>query len=160
MHRDVFCQFPFRWIYYYGSNKSTGKEAGKVHRYGHKILQYLHLTFDCMYCTEVLFASFFSGGFITAIVVNPLERKLAKCTSVYCSQKLGEDFAKFCGLLRIYELYQNLPQSLNCLLSNRFQVIVMYWLWSIIWVWKHPFLSVRMYRELDDFSIMFFDGIF
>ena len=31
----------------------------------------LHLTFDCM----------------------------------YCSQKLGEDFTKFCGLLRIYELY-------------------------------------------------------
>ena len=34
-------------------------------------MQTLHLTFDCM----------------------------------YCSQKLGEDFAKFCGLLRIYELY-------------------------------------------------------
>ena len=28
------------------------------------------------------FASFFSGGFITAIVVNPPERKLAKRTSV------------------------------------------------------------------------------
>ena len=38
---------------------------------GHKILQNLQLTFDCM----------------------------------YCSQKLGEDLAKFCGLLRIYELY-------------------------------------------------------
>ena len=24
---------------------------------------------------------------------------------MHCSQKLGEDFAKFCGLLRIYELY-------------------------------------------------------
>ena len=24
---------------------------------------------------------------------------------MYCSQKLVEDFAKFCGLLRIYELY-------------------------------------------------------
>ena len=23
---------------------------------------------------------------------------------IYCGQKLGEDFAKFCGLLRIYEL--------------------------------------------------------
>ena len=44
----------------------------KVHIFweGHKGLQNLHLTFDCM----------------------------------YCSQKLGEDFAKFCGLLRIYEL--------------------------------------------------------
>ena len=27
---------------------------------------------------------------------------------MYCSQKLGEDFAKFCGLLRIYELYNYL----------------------------------------------------
>ena len=33
-------------------------------------------------CTVVRFASFFSGGFITAIVVNPPERRLAKCTSV------------------------------------------------------------------------------
>ena len=24
---------------------------------------------------------------------------------IYCSQKLGEDISKFCGLLRIYELY-------------------------------------------------------
>ena len=24
-------QFPFRWIYYCGSNKSTGKETGKTH---------------------------------------------------------------------------------------------------------------------------------
>ena len=29
------------------------------------------------------FVSFFSGGFITAIVVNPPERKLAKRTSVH-----------------------------------------------------------------------------
>ena len=31
LHRGVFCQFPLRWIYYYGSNKSTGKETGKTH---------------------------------------------------------------------------------------------------------------------------------
>ena len=30
LHRGVFCQFPFRWIYYYGSNKSTRKETGKT----------------------------------------------------------------------------------------------------------------------------------
>ena len=29
LHRGAFCQFPFRWIYYYGSNESTGKETGK-----------------------------------------------------------------------------------------------------------------------------------
>ena len=33
-------------------------------------------------CTEVRFASLLSGGFITAIVVNPPERKLANRTSV------------------------------------------------------------------------------
>ena len=36
-----------------------------------------------MHCTEVRFFSFFSGGFITATVVNPPERKLAKHTSVH-----------------------------------------------------------------------------
>ena len=37
------------------------------------------------HCTEVHFASFLSGGFITAIVVNPPERKLTKRTSVHCT---------------------------------------------------------------------------
>ena len=36
------------------------------------------------WCTEVRFASFFSGGFITIAVINPPERKLAKRTSVSC----------------------------------------------------------------------------
>ena len=31
LHRGAFCQFPLRWIYYYGSNKSIGKETGKTH---------------------------------------------------------------------------------------------------------------------------------
>ena len=35
--------------------------------------------------TDVRFSSFFSVGFITAIVVNPPERKLAKRTSVHCT---------------------------------------------------------------------------
>ena len=30
LNRGAFCQFPFRWIYYYGSNKYTGKETGKT----------------------------------------------------------------------------------------------------------------------------------
>ena len=34
------------------------------------------------HCTEVRFANFLSSGFITPIVVNPPERKLANCTSV------------------------------------------------------------------------------
>ena len=35
------------------------------------------------HCTEVRFATFLSGGFITAIVLNPQERKLEKHTSVH-----------------------------------------------------------------------------
>jgi hypothetical protein len=31
VHKGAFCQFPFRLIYYYGSNKSTGRETGKIH---------------------------------------------------------------------------------------------------------------------------------
>ena len=31
LHRDAFCQLPFRWIYYCHSSKSTGKETGKTH---------------------------------------------------------------------------------------------------------------------------------
>ena len=38
-----------------------------------------------LHCTEVRFTNLFSGGFITAIVVNPPERKLAKRTSVHCT---------------------------------------------------------------------------
>ena len=37
------------------------------------------------YNQEVRFATFQAGGFITAIVVNPPERKLAKRTSVHCA---------------------------------------------------------------------------
>ena len=29
--RGAFCQFLFRWVYYYGNNKSTGKETAKTH---------------------------------------------------------------------------------------------------------------------------------
>ena len=41
-------------------------------------------------CTEVRFASLLSGEFITAIVVNPPERKLAKRTAGQCCQVLCE----------------------------------------------------------------------
>ena len=30
LHRGAFCQSSLWWIYYYGSNKITGKEAGKM----------------------------------------------------------------------------------------------------------------------------------
>ena len=34
LHRGAFCQFLFLWIYYYGSNESTGKKTGKTHLCG------------------------------------------------------------------------------------------------------------------------------
>ena len=44
--------------------------------------------------TEVRFASFFSGEFIAAIVINPPERKLAKRTSVQY-KKLAQNALRF-----------------------------------------------------------------
>ena len=43
--------------------------------------------------TEVRYASFLSGGFITAIVVNPPESKLAKRTSVHCGGLVSQKSA-------------------------------------------------------------------
>ena len=43
---------------------------------------------DILVWREERFVSFFSSGFITAIVVNPTERKLAKRISVQCSDFL------------------------------------------------------------------------
>ena len=55
--------------------------------YFHMHLNILHtLVTKCAALhTEMRFASLLSGGFITAIVVNPPERKLAKRTSVVLS---------------------------------------------------------------------------
>ena len=39
---------------------------------------------EILHCTEMHFASFLSGGFFTAIVVNLPERKLVKRISVHC----------------------------------------------------------------------------
>ena len=40
--------------------------------------------FFAHHCTEMRFVSFLSCGFISAIVVNPPEKKLTKRTSVHC----------------------------------------------------------------------------
>ena len=46
------------------------------------LVQVLFDSFKMKQCTEVRFANFLSVGFITAILVNLPERKLAKHTSV------------------------------------------------------------------------------
>ena len=53
-----------------------------VHSRYIRTLSSQHLLSTWLNCTEVHFASFLSVGFITAMVVKPLERKLAKRTSV------------------------------------------------------------------------------
>ena len=47
-----------------------------------------------------------------------------------CSQKLGEDFAKFCGLLRIYELYKGKNANVGDKLSKKGQDFVQVAHWS------------------------------
>ena len=44
------------------------------------------------------FASFLSGGFTTMAVINPPEKKLAKCTSVHLTENWQFNL---CGLQRI-----------------------------------------------------------
>ena len=50
----------------------------------HLAVSLMLLSTHIIHCTEVRFTSFLSGGFITSIVVNRPERKLAKRTSVQC----------------------------------------------------------------------------
>ena len=52
------------------------------------------LKWNFEHCIEVRFASFLSGGFTTMAVINPLERKLAKRTSV-CTAQIKEVSTSF-----------------------------------------------------------------
>ena len=54
-----------------------------------------------LHYTEVRFASFLSGEFITVIVVNPPERKLAKRTSVHCTVTTEVNTVKLQVLARL-----------------------------------------------------------
>ena len=59
-----------------------------------------YIPVDCaelpvVHCTEVRFASFLSGGFITVIVVNPPEKNLAKRTSVHWLKNLNVILIEF-----------------------------------------------------------------
>ena len=64
-------------------------------------------------CTEVRFASFLSGGFITAIVVNPLERKLAKRTSVQCLEKVTNSRPSASSLHNLFSTLLSCSQELG-----------------------------------------------
>ena len=85
--------------------------------------------------TEVLFASFFPVGFITAIVINPPERRLAKRTSVQCTVLFQE--------LPIFWYYNAVlvEMCLMCLSLNH-RAHRMTWL-DGLWVHLSICLSVR-----------------
>ena len=104
------------------------------------------------HCPEVRFASFFSGGFITAIVVNLPERKLAKSTSVHCEKatkfekislwfwrllsksadlsKQEEDFFKFLWLFQ---------KSWTLFTINPYNKFFLSWVQNF---WKFPFFQI------------------
>ena len=54
-----------------------------------------------MQCTEVRFASFLSGGFTTIAVINPLEMKLTKQTSVQWLKKPFGHFSERTGIAQV-----------------------------------------------------------
>ena len=78
-------------IYWTVTNRHCPTITGKQYKIGKKWSAILKQ------CTEVCFASFLSGWFITAIVVNPPESKRAKRTSVqWCGLGMDLVSAKIC----------------------------------------------------------------
>ena len=69
-------------FYSLNRDKNSGQPSQLKTVSGLKFKAFFQL--NMIHYTEVRFAGFFSGGFITAIVVNPPERRLAKRTSVHC----------------------------------------------------------------------------
>ena len=86
-------------------------------------ITYLAKSKRVAHCTEVHFASFLSGGFITAIVVNPPERKLAKRTSVHCSEKPWNrhkaDLLQ--NLIKLSSSLREIQSNLFCRFLSNFQ---------------------------------------
>ena len=69
-------------------------------------------------CTEVCFASFLSGGFTTMAGINTPERKLAKRTTVYCTDP---DFGvQQFVLLKLFHLYYQHKWNLQTVATNEF----------------------------------------
>ena len=66
-----------------GAEQKSEPSSWPTSHLGKKLLRSLGT--KPLQCTEVRFASFVSGGFITAVLVNPPERKMAKRTSVQCA---------------------------------------------------------------------------
>ena len=74
----------------------------------------------------------------------------------YIGQIIGGDFAKFCGLLRIYELYYKFPASKNWFLylhQNRFLKDIFTWLSILLRLecGKHSFLMMKTHYLTQKF---------
>ena len=67
LHRGAFCQFPFRWIYYCHSSKSTGEETGKTHLCGNLCI-FKHLM------TRAVVSVWLWGFYIGGLKVNLLTK--------------------------------------------------------------------------------------
>ena len=57
---------------------------------------------------------------------------------MYCSQKLGEDFAKFCDLLRIYELYHYWHSG-----RLSYEIMIMQSMMFSTLYWKPPLIQTK-----------------
>ena len=92
LHRSAFCHFTFRWIYYYGSNKSTGKETGKTHLcalhcrtlFEGLLLQCNQSSILAVYCNNTLF---FRDGSLIFTLNNQLTKALGFMSILQCPQR-------------------------------------------------------------------------
>ena len=96
------------------------------------------------HCTEVRFASFLSGGFITAIVVNPPERKLAKRTSVL-SSILWIFQSIFCWMTEFLKNsnWNSILQIITMMILNLINLATVFYL-KYDTYFKVPYLEVNM----------------
>ena len=89
------------------------------------------------------FASFQSGGFITAIVVNPPERKQTKRISVQCPPFLVELLSNVSQTFKTYQVF-DIPKTQNNLNSHLSQYIGMCLVWP-------PLKTIYYFSPYDSF---------
>ena len=100
---------------------------------------------DSDYCRQVRFASFFYGGLIIAKVVNKPERKLAKCTSVYCTnKKLVKEF-----------LTAILHRGLKPDVFSSADLLFPFFIWTFILFFYWTFISL-FYLDIFIFFFLYF----
>ena len=87
------------------------------------------------HCTEVRFASFLSDGFTNITVINPPEKKLAKCTSVRCGGPADYSYFYATLLLKIWATITIQQKFKNFLSSLEFNESKTYP--STLWSTQH-----------------------